>query len=44
MRSHKLVRADTFGDRQAAMDASVAKAKQMIDEQGERLFSAPGPA
>jgi len=43
-RSHKLVRADTFGDRQAAMDASVAKAKQMIDEQGERLFSAPGPA
>ena len=41
---HNLVRADTFSDRQAASDASVAKAKQMIDEQGDRLFSAPGPA
>ena len=42
MQSHKLVRADTFSDAQAAMDASVAKAKQMIDEQGAQLFGARG--
>lgn len=36
---HHLIRADMFSDAQAASDASVAKAKQMIDEQGERLFS-----
>ncbi len=33
-----LIRADTFQDETAANDASVAKAKQVIDEQGERLF------
>ena len=37
-REHELIRADTFSDRADAVDASVAKARQVIDEQGLRLF------
>ena len=37
-RVHDLIRADTIADRQAAEEASVAKARQVIDEQGERVF------
>jgi len=37
-RTHRLIRADTIGDATAAAEASVAKARQMIDEQGERIF------
>jgi hypothetical protein len=37
-RRHDLIRADTLSDRDAAAEASVAKARQMIDQQGERLF------
>lgn len=37
-REHRLIRADTFQDKDQAMAASAAKARQMIDEQGERLF------
>ena len=36
---HHLIRADMFSDAQSAAEASIAKAKQMIDEQGERIFS-----
>ena len=35
---HQLIRADTFNSEDAAADAAVAKAKQLIDQQGERLF------
>ncbi len=38
MKSHTLIRADTFEGLDAANDASIAKAKQMIDEQGDGLF------
>ncbi|MEQ9039977.1 MAG: HlyU family transcriptional regulator [Silicimonas sp.] len=38
MKSHTLIRADVLEDRQAANEASVNKARQMIDEQGDRLF------
>jgi len=38
MRSHTLIRADTIGDLEGASEASVAKAKQIIDEQGDRIF------
>ncbi len=38
LRTHQLIRADTLGDRDAAVTASVDKAKMLIDEQGERLF------
>ncbi len=37
-RTHDLVRADVLSDRAAAEAASLAKARQVIDEQGEALF------
>lgn len=37
-RSHTLIRADTLRDRDGAVEASIMKARQMIDQQGERLF------
>lgn len=37
-RSHHMIRADTLASREAAATASVAKAKQMIDEQGMRVL------
>jgi len=37
-RIHTLIRADTYPDVETAMDMTVAKAKRVIDEQGERLF------
>ncbi|WP_300031749.1 HlyU family transcriptional regulator [uncultured Roseobacter sp.] len=37
-RSHSLIRADTLQGREAAEEASVSKAKQVIDEQGDRIF------
>lgn len=37
-RVHELVRADTVGSPDEARTLSVAKARQMIDEQGDRLF------
>ena len=37
-RTHRLVRADVIADRDAAASASVAKARQVIDQQGESIF------
>jgi hypothetical protein len=37
-RAHMMIRADVLEDRDSAVEVSTAKAKQMIDEQGERLF------
>ena len=37
-KSHTLIRADVLEDLAAASEASLGKAKQMIDEQGDRLF------
>lgn len=37
-REHRLIRADTLSSLDEAVAISLAKAKQMIDEQGERLF------
>ncbi len=37
-RTHRMIRADILDDRDGAIEATTAKAKQMIDEQGERLF------
>ena len=36
--SHMLIRADVLETLEEANDASLRKARQMIDEQGERLF------
>jgi hypothetical protein len=38
VKSHQLIRADTLESLDAAVTASRAKAFQVIDEQGERLF------
>lgn len=37
-KAHNLIRADVFRDHDSAVDASLAKAKQMIDEQGDGVF------
>lgn len=37
-RTHRMIRADMFPDAGMAAEASVRKAKQMIAEQGGRLF------
>ena len=37
-RVHQLVRADTSPDREAIVAMTIAKAKRIIDEQGDRLF------
>lgn len=39
-KQHKLIRADTVQGRDEADAASIRKAKQVIDEQGERIFRA----
>lgn len=38
IKTHHLIRADTMQGLEAAQEASLRKAKQMIDEQGERIF------
>lgn len=39
MKSHHLIRADTLMDADAAREASIDKAKVVIDQQGDRLFN-----
>ncbi|MCY4334565.1 MAG: HlyU family transcriptional regulator [Litoreibacter sp.] len=38
VQTHNLVRADVLDSHEAAAEAAIAKAKQVIDEQGDRLF------
>ncbi|MEX0406894.1 HlyU family transcriptional regulator [Aquibium sp. LZ166] len=38
MKEHRLIRADRFASLDDAVDVSFRKARQMIDEQGDRLF------
>lgn len=38
-KTHHLIRADQLSDREDCNRASVAKAKQLIQEQGDRIFS-----
>ena len=37
-KEHRFIRAEMHPTREAAVSFSIAKAKQLIDEQGERLF------
>ncbi|NOD62175.1 MULTISPECIES: HlyU family transcriptional regulator [unclassified Ruegeria] len=37
-KTHTLIRADVFETRDQGESFSIAKAKQVIDEQGERIF------
>lgn len=38
MKEHKFVRADRFSTIEEAADLSLSKGRQIIDEQGERMF------
>lgn len=38
VKSHHLIRADVFDSRDGAEAAAITKAKQVIDEQGDRLL------
>lgn len=38
VKSHKLIRADVFVNKDEAVAFTLRKARQVIDEQGERLF------
>ncbi|MDG1377385.1 MAG: HlyU family transcriptional regulator [Yoonia sp.] len=39
IQTHQVIRADTFESLEQANEVSLAKAKQVIDEQGKTLFS-----
>ncbi len=39
IKEHQFVRADTFADREAAAAFAISKAKQIIAEQGDRMFA-----
>ncbi len=39
MRAHRFVRADTYHSREDAIAFTITKAKQIIDQQGDRIFS-----
>lgn len=38
VKEHRFVRADRFASRDDAVDVTLRKARQIIDEQGERIF------
>jgi hypothetical protein len=38
IKEHRFVRAETHPSHEAAVEFSIAKARQLIDEQGDRLF------
>ncbi|MBX6322017.1 MAG: transcriptional regulator [Rhodospirillaceae bacterium] len=38
VREHTFIRADTYADRDEAVAFCIRKARQIIDEQGERIF------
>ncbi len=39
VREHRFIRADRFGSQEEASDFSLSKGRQLVDEQGERMFS-----
>lgn len=39
LKEHKFIRADRFASREDAIDVTLRKARQIIDEQGERIFN-----
>ena len=39
VKEHRFIRAELHPTREAAIAFSIAKARQIIDEQGERLFA-----
>ena len=39
VKRHEFVRADTYDSRDAAVEFTISKAKQLIDQLGDRMFS-----
>jgi hypothetical protein len=39
VKEHKFIRADRFASREDAVEVTIRKARQLIDQQGERIFS-----
>lgn len=39
-KTHKMIRADSFGGLEQAEEVSLLKAQQFIDQQGDRIFQA----
>lgn len=39
LKEHKFIRADTYASRDDAITFTISKAKQIIDQQGDRIFS-----
>jgi hypothetical protein len=39
IKEHRFIRADTYGSRDDAIAFTILKAKQIIDQQGDRIFS-----
>jgi hypothetical protein len=44
VKEHQFVRADTYHSRDDAIAFTVLKAKQIIDQQGDRIFTSSTPA
>lgn len=43
MREHRFIRADRHATFEDAVQFSLAKGRQLVDEQGERIFARSGP-
>lgn len=43
-RKHSFVRADRLGSMDDATEVSLQKGRQIVDEQGERMFGHPSPS
>ena len=41
VKTHVMIRSDTYSNSELAAAASISKAKQLIDQQGEAIFSQP---
>lgn len=41
VKEHRFIRADRYPDKDVAAEFAVSKGKQIIDEQGDRIFNAP---
>jgi len=39
VKEHRLIRADRFASKEDAVETTLRKARQVIDEQGDRIFS-----
>ena len=39
MKEHRFIRADTYASRDDAIAFTISKAKQIIDQQGDRIFT-----